>query len=287
MSTLHKCHDCNKECVRIKDSWIAKYSLTTYKDENGKRWRSANSCPECSKLYHRRRNGHKPREQLLACKICNKELLSNSPAQLMCSKECATRNALNQQKARLQASKTEPRACRACGKDLTKASKSKHHCNKTCWKLAKPKKAPKPNPIKTCPICKTKFERKKVAAKFCSITCAKKNTLKTKRKYKRVRKKTVASIKTRRHHKKLREMKKRQRLPKWADKLAIKQFYDNCPEGMYVDHILPLAGEEVTGLHTLNNFQYLPLLENSFKNRKWDGTYENESWRAEFEQWKN
>lgn len=76
-------------------------------------------------------------------------------------------------------------------------------------------------------------------------------------------------------------MRERQRLPKWADKQAIKQFYDNCPEGMFVDHILPLAGQEVTGLHTLRNLQYLPLLENSFKCNKFDGTYNNDSWRKE------
>lgn len=45
--------------------------------------------------------------------------------------------------------------------------------------------------------------------------------------------------------------------PKWADLEAIKEFYRNCPEDMQVDHIIPLNGEKVSGLHTLENLQYL------------------------------
>ena len=46
--------------------------------------------------------------------------------------------------------------------------------------------------------------------------------------------------------------------PNWADKLAIRHFYVNCPEGHRVDHIIPLHGKTVCGLHTLENLQNLP-----------------------------
>jgi hypothetical protein len=58
------------------------------------------------------------------------------------------------------------------------------------------------------------------------------------------------------------------RIPKWANTLAIKEFYKNCPEGYHVDHIVPLQGKEVSGFHVLNNLQYLPALENMSKGNK-------------------
>lgn len=59
-----------------------------------------------------------------------------------------------------------------------------------------------------------------------------------------------------------------QQTPKWADLKAIEEFYKNCPEGHHVDHVIPLKGKNVRGLHVLDNLQYLPALENIRKNNK-------------------
>ena len=59
-----------------------------------------------------------------------------------------------------------------------------------------------------------------------------------------------------------------QRTPSWTDLEAIKKFYINCPEGYHVDHIIPLQGKLVSGLHTLENLQYLPAIENISKANK-------------------
>lgn len=59
-----------------------------------------------------------------------------------------------------------------------------------------------------------------------------------------------------------------QRVPKWADLKAIHKFYTNCPPGYHVDHIIPLCGKNVSGLHVLNNLQYLSKQDNLRKYNK-------------------
>jgi hypothetical protein len=70
-----------------------------------------------------------------------------------------------------------------------------------------------------------------------------------------------------------RESKRRARilkaLPGWADLRRIEQIYKNCPPGYHVDHIYPLQGKEVSGLHVENNLQYLPASENCKKGNKY------------------
>ena len=59
-------------------------------------------------------------------------------------------------------------------------------------------------------------------------------------------------------------------IPPWVDFSNINLFIDDCPKGFHVDHIIPLAGKTVCGLHVLENLQYLPARENSSKNNKID-----------------
>lgn len=62
------------------------------------------------------------------------------------------------------------------------------------------------------------------------------------------------------------------RTPKWAELDAIKEIYIACPPDCHVDHIIPLQGELVSGLHVLGNLQYLPIKENLSKGNKFDPT---------------
>lgn len=62
--------------------------------------------------------------------------------------------------------------------------------------------------------------------------------------------------------------KKLDRTPPWASIDKIKEIFKNCPEGYHVDHIIPLQGELVSGLHVETNLQYLPAKENLQKQNK-------------------
>lgn len=60
-----------------------------------------------------------------------------------------------------------------------------------------------------------------------------------------------------------------QRTPKWANLQKIKDFYLNCPKNYHVDHVIPLQGKNISGLHVIENLQYLTAEENYKKGNKW------------------
>lgn len=68
----------------------------------------------------------------------------------------------------------------------------------------------------------------------------------------------------------LRRAAKKLRTPKWADKNKIKEIYLNSPEGFEVDHVVPLQGKLVSGLHVEGNLQYLTETENCKKNNSFE-----------------
>lgn len=65
-----------------------------------------------------------------------------------------------------------------------------------------------------------------------------------------------------------RKTRVKQATPLWADLDLIRAFYYNCPAGYHVDHIIPLNGKNVSGLHTMENLQYLLANENLKKSNK-------------------
>lgn len=75
----------------------------------------------------------------------------------------------------------------------------------------------------------------------------------------------------RRYHTRLREIVEIRQTPKWADREKIREIYVNRPEGYHVDHIIPLRGRNVCGLHVENNLQYLPAQDNMKKHNTFKG----------------
>jgi 5-methylcytosine-specific restriction endonuclease McrA len=57
----------------------------------------------------------------------------------------------------------------------------------------------------------------------------------------------------------------KQQTPKWANIKVIQRFYKERPAGMTVDHIIPILGKNVSGLHVEWNLQYLTMKENCKK----------------------
>jgi 5-methylcytosine-specific restriction endonuclease McrA len=63
---------------------------------------------------------------------------------------------------------------------------------------------------------------------------------------------------------------KEDRVPTWANLEAIKEIYRVAREsGMVVDHIIPLRGRLVSGLHVEGNLQLLSQKENDKKGNKY------------------
>jgi hypothetical protein len=57
---------------------------------------------------------------------------------------------------------------------------------------------------------------------------------------------------------------------KWNDELVMKMIYEDCPEGYHVDHIIPVQGKNVSGLHVHTNLQYLLAADNIKKGNKYE-----------------
>lgn len=79
------------------------------------------------------------------------------------------------------------------------------------------------------------------------------------------------NTKTRQAKNAARRARKLEATPKWLtaeQHQQIKNFYETCPEGYEVDHIVPLMSDVVCGLHVPWNLQHLTHLDNRSKGNR-------------------
>lgn len=71
-------------------------------------------------------------------------------------------------------------------------------------------------------------------------------------------------------------LRREMRTPVWSESKAILEFYYLCPPDREVDHVIPLKGKLVSGLHVLSNLQYLTRSANAAKSNKFNPeTFDN------------
>ena len=81
------------------------------------------------------------------------------------------------------------------------------------------------------------------------------------------------------------KVRKKNRIPKWVDKdhmWLIKEAYELAQLrtkqfgfSWHVDHIVPIQGELVSGLHVIENLQVIPAIKNIKKKNKFEVDYAN------------
>ena len=141
------------------------------------------------------------------------------------------------------------------------------------------------------PECKRKFLPKRSDSNHCSLYCIKRNKflkrkdhytayLKKYRKDKYEERKEFNSLRMKKHYlenkgyykdktNKRRAIKLRA-IPKFANLDKIREIYKNCPKGYHVDHIIPLKGVNVCGLHVPWNLQIITRKENLCKSNRYE-----------------
>lgn len=234
-----------------------------YVGEDGFRLRSPNSCRNCTKAYSREYVRLNP-DKFLAKKVlinrrCPKclidyEVLSSSNRKF-CSTDCA-RLDTNARRMLRKAKKRPPKPkpvlkcieypgeypCRQCLKPTLLKQRTNKYCSKKCKRRAERTRNQKSNSVH--PRNKTKKHNA----------------------YSYLRKRVDNP---------------KNRIPKWQDRVTLNHIFSNCPDGFVVDHIIPLNNPLVSGLHCTANLQILSTIDNTIKSNKFDGSYNNDSWRAQ------
>lgn len=215
------------------------------------------------------------------CKNCNKIYIPKSNNSKYCSNTCANKVYYKRRFPNTKNIINKKFNCLFCKTEfINKSNNQKKYCSSSCkdkitrksdnykkwYKKYIQSKSFKNNQKKYYYSNKAKLTRKKYFAN---------NKNKINEWFKKWRK-TENGKRIKNYDCALRYANKKLRTPKWITKeelIQIKKFYLNRPEGYEVDHIIPLCGRNVSGLHTICNLQYLKAEENRLKNNKFETSH--------------
>ena len=161
---------------------------------------------------------------------------------------------------RVEIYNTSPKICPQCNTPIPYEDRhKKKFCNRSCAASYNNITVPKRKKTwqASCIVCSSNLDHK---GKFCSATCY--GTY-----YRKYQPEDLPAIRRAQSgaYKAQYRARLKSQIPPDADLKAIKEFYDNCPPGYEVDHIIPISKG---GLHTLNNLQYLTVSQNRSKGAK-------------------
>ena len=251
-------------------------------------------CPDCRAIYEREKSARaylkknkKVNTPLTNCYVCDKALSGNQ--RKLCSRKCQLKDA----RMRKEGLEKGQGKCAQCGNKYTKDKESQ----RTCPSCKDKKQREKEKNTDITHRTRASYRRLRASAKkhgrYARLLRKRRHRLiKLKLEQKRCltcdaempkKKHKYCSRKcdvTRRERKRLRKRTCRQRKLSSVTWKEIADVYDKCPKGHEVDHIIPLHGKNVSGLHVPWNFQYLSKDDNGDKSNKFDGTYDNEGWKA-------
>ncbi len=271
-----------KTCCNCKqEKWVSEFGAKR-KYPDGLNYR----CKVCEQLYHKE---SKERKQNLVpeyktCVDCHSEkpkakFFSSATAKDSLSSRCKS-CFYQRRKERYDKHRSDHNGYKVCAsclveKNVTEFCKANQYDGyyKFCNSCVSVKKAKSREQVryKTCSSCQleknaTDFYKDKTTKDGLASTC-KECTYRRRRAWQQV------------NHKRMRfytakyRATKHQAIPSWADQELLDYVYQQCPEGYDVDHIIPLQGTTVCGLHTPENLQYLPSSENSSKNNSLSEEY--------------
>lgn len=148
-----------------------------------------------------------------------------------------------------------PSRCRHCQTVLPQKKKRNRFCSQSCAAIYN--NTGRIRALRyACGHCGTDIFQ----GKYCSIDC----TAQARRKYSPEQAREIWRSRVREVSAAYRA-RLRDQTPADADRKAIREFYEACPEGYEVDHIVPISRG---GLHTLSNLQYLTRTENRRKGNR-------------------
>ena len=227
------------------------------------------------------------------CDHCGKKFVAARSPTVHCSEECK-RSAYNlRQNSKRKKVEHAPKKCEQCAKEYTPIRRNSRYCSIKCGQRAKylrSKGLTEEDFILICLNCEEEFKAVFASGRqlYCSKDCKNEAYREANPEYFTERWKIYYEI-HREHLSKAssrwgeknpglntylsakRKKRIKQATPPWADLDAIRLFYAFRPEGMEVDHIIPISGKNICGLNIVDNLQYLSRSANASKNNKFDG----------------